>query len=141
MIRLHETNQVPRPIDGVFAYTSNFSNAAQRDPGVAESARTGHGPIGIGTAFKLRVKFGQCSIPITYVVREYDPPQRVVLEGKGHSVHARDDIAFAVTPHGTRITYTADISLLGASRIVEPWLKGALARLTGWTERARTRAR
>ena len=141
MIGLHETIDVPRSIDDVFAYTSDFGNAAQWDPGVAESARTGHGPIGIGTAFELQVKFGSPSIPMMYVVREYDPPKRVVLEGKGDSVHALDDIAFAVTPHGTRITYTADISLFGASRIVEPWLKGALARLTGWTERARTRAR
>jgi hypothetical protein len=78
---------------------------------------------------------------MTYIVREYDPPKRVVSEGNGESIHALDDIAFAVTPRGTRITYTADISLLGASRIVEPWLKGALARPTGWTERARIRAR
>jgi NAD(P)-dependent dehydrogenase (short-subunit alcohol dehydrogenase family) len=129
VIRLQETIEVPRAIDDVFAYTSNFSNAEQWDPGVAESVRTGRGPIGIGTAFELRVKFGPRSIPMTYVIREYDPPKRVVLEGRGDSVHARDDIAFAVTPRGTRITYTADISLLGASRIVEPALKGALDRV------------
>jgi NAD(P)-dependent dehydrogenase (short-subunit alcohol dehydrogenase family)/carbon monoxide dehydrogenase subunit G len=129
MIRLRETIEVPRAIDDVFAYTSNFSNAEQWDPGVAESARTGYGPIGIGTSFKLRVKFGPRLIPMTYVVREYDPPKRVVLEGIGDSVHALDDIALAVTPRGTRITYTADISLVGTSRIVEPALKGALDRV------------
>jgi carbon monoxide dehydrogenase subunit G len=129
MIRLHETVDVPRSIDEVFAYVSNFGNAAQWDPGVAESARTGPGPIGIGTEFKLRVKFGPRSIPMTYVVREYDPPQRVVSEGKGDSVHALDDIAFAGTPQGTRITYTADISLLGAFSLVEPLLKVPLDRV------------
>jgi len=129
MIRLHETIDVPRPIDDVFAYTSDFGNAAQWDPGVADSRKASPGPIGIGTTFKLRVKFGPRSIPMTYIVREYDPPKRVVLEGKGDSVHALDDIAFAVMPRGTRITYTAEISLLGASRIVEPWLKGVLDRV------------
>ncbi len=129
MIRLHETIDVPRPIDDVFAYVSDFCNAAQWDPGVADSRKASQGPIAIGTTFKLRVKFGPRSIPMTYVVREYDPPKRVVLEGEGDSVHALDDIAFAVTPRGTRITYTADISLLGASRIVEPWLTGALDRV------------
>ena len=63
MIRLQENIEVPRAIDDVSAYTSNFTNAEQWDPGVAESARTGQGPIGIGTAFKLRVKFGPRSIP------------------------------------------------------------------------------
>jgi hypothetical protein len=66
---------------------------------------------------------------MTYVVREYGPQKRVVLEGKGDSVHARDDIGFASTRGGTRITYTADISLLGASSVVEPFLKRALDRV------------
>ena len=129
MIRLREAIDVPRPIDEVFAYTSNFGNAAQWDPGVADSRKASTGPIGVGTTFKLQVKFGPRSIPMTYVVRTYDPPQRVQLEGKGGSVHALDNIGFAATPRGTRITYTADISLLGTSRIVEPLLNGALDRV------------
>lgn len=129
MIRLRETIDVPRPIGEVFAYTSNFGNAAQWDPGVEDSRRSGRGPIGIGTKFDLRVRFGPRSIPMTYVVREYDPPHRVLLEGHGDSVHALDDIGFLAEPRGTRITYTADISLLGASRIFEPLLKGALDRV------------
>jgi NAD(P)-dependent dehydrogenase (short-subunit alcohol dehydrogenase family)/carbon monoxide dehydrogenase subunit G len=126
MIRLRETIEVARPIDEVFSYVSNFSNAAQWDPGVADSRKASTGTIGIGTAFELRVRFGPRSIPMTYVVREYDPPKRVLLEGKGGSVHALDDIGFAATPRGTRITYTADISLLAAFSIVEPLLKGVL---------------
>lgn len=74
MIRLRETVEVPRPIDEVFAYASNFGNAEQWDPGVAESRKASHGPIGPGTAFGLKVRFGPRSIPMTYVVREYDPP-------------------------------------------------------------------
>jgi NAD(P)-dependent dehydrogenase (short-subunit alcohol dehydrogenase family) len=64
-----------------------------------------------------------------YAIREFDRPRRVLLEGKSDSVHALDDIGFAVTPRGTRITYTADISLLGAFSVVEPLLKGALDRV------------
>ncbi len=129
MIRLQETIEVPRPIDEVFAYASNFGNTAQWDPGVVASRKTGRGPVGVGTEFALRVRFGPGSIPMTYVVREYAPPQRVVLEGKGDSIHALDDIAFASTPGGTRITYTAEISMLGALRCAERWLKGALDRV------------
>jgi NAD(P)-dependent dehydrogenase (short-subunit alcohol dehydrogenase family)/carbon monoxide dehydrogenase subunit G len=126
MIRLRETIEVARPIDEVFAYVSNFGNAAQWDPGVAESRKASAGPVGVGTAFKLRVRFGPRSIPMEYAIREFDRPRRVLLEGKSDSVHALDDIGFVATPRGTRITYTADISLLGAFGIVEPLLKGAL---------------
>ncbi|MFO1324383.1 MAG: SDR family NAD(P)-dependent oxidoreductase [Burkholderiales bacterium] len=129
MIRLHETLDVPRPIDDVFAYVGNFANAAQWDPGVAESHKASPGPVAVGTQFDLRVRFGPRSIPMTYVVREYAPPSRIVLEGRSDSVHALDAIAFAPTAEGTRITYTVDISLQGALRHAERWLGGTLDRV------------
>lgn len=129
MTRLRETVEVPRPIDEVFCYVSNFANAAQWDPGVADSRKASAGAIGVGTVFRLRVRFGLRSIPMEYAIREFDRPHRVLLEGKGDSVHALDDIGFAVTSRGTRITYTADISLLGALSVIAPFLKGALDRV------------
>jgi NAD(P)-dependent dehydrogenase (short-subunit alcohol dehydrogenase family)/carbon monoxide dehydrogenase subunit G len=129
MITLRETIEVPRPVDDVFAYVSNFANAAQWDPGVAESTKTSPGRVGVGTVFSLSVRFGPRSIPMAYVIRVYEPPSRVVLEGTGDSVHALDDIAFAATPRGTRIIYTADITLRGAVGMLEPWLNGALDRV------------
>jgi len=78
------------------------------------------------TTFRLRVRFGPRSIPVPYVVREHDPPKRVVLEGNGDSVHTLDEIGFAAAPRGTRMTYTADISLPGVFGCIERWLKGTL---------------
>ena len=129
MISLREAIEVPRPVDDVFSYVSNFANAAQWDPGVAESTKTSPGRVGVGTVFSLRVRFGPRSIPMAYVIRVYEPLSRVVLEGTGGSVHALDDIEFAATPRGTRITYAADITLRGTVGRVEPWLKGALDRV------------
>jgi hypothetical protein len=54
MIRLHQTNDVARPIDDVFACTGRFSHAAQWDPDVADSRKSGRGPIRVGTVFELR---------------------------------------------------------------------------------------
>jgi dehydrogenase/reductase SDR family protein 12 len=129
MIRLQESIEVPRPIDEVFTYVSNFGNIAQWDPGVTESRKRSPGSVAVGTEFALRVRFGPRSIPMTYVVREHVPCERVVLEGTGDSIHALDDIAFASTPGGTRIIYRAKISMLGALRMVEPLLGGALDRV------------
>ena len=58
MINLRETIEVPRLVDDVFSYVSNFANAAQWDPGVAEATKTSPGRIGVGTVFNLRVRFG-----------------------------------------------------------------------------------
>jgi NAD(P)-dependent dehydrogenase (short-subunit alcohol dehydrogenase family)/carbon monoxide dehydrogenase subunit G len=126
MIRLQETIEVPRPVEDAFGYTSDFRNIAQWDPGVARSRKTSAGPVGVGTTFALTLRFGPRSIPMDYVVRDYEPPHRVVLEGKSESVHALDEIRFAATSTGTRIDYTADITLLGGLGRVEPLLKGTL---------------
>ncbi len=129
MIRLQETIDVPRPVDEAFAYVSQFGNAAQWDPGVAESRKTSAGPVGVGTEFALLVRFGPRRIPMAYVVREHAPPHRIVLEGHGDAVHAVDTIELASIPGGTRITYTAEISLKGAFSAAERWLGGVFDRV------------
>jgi len=126
VIRLQEAIEVARPVEEAFSYASDFSNIAQWDPGVAESRKTSPGAIGVGTTFALLIRFGPRRIPMDYTVTVYEPPHRVVLEGKSDSIHALDEIRFAATATGTRIDYTADISLLGAIGRVEPWMKGAL---------------
>jgi len=129
MIRLQETIEVPRPLADVFSYTSNFSHIAQWDPGITESTKLSPGPIGVGTRFQVIVKFGLSSTPMEYVITAYEPPDRVVLEGEGGSIHAVDTICFSATDEGTRIDYTADISLKGWTGYTEPFLHGVLNRV------------
>jgi NAD(P)-dependent dehydrogenase (short-subunit alcohol dehydrogenase family)/carbon monoxide dehydrogenase subunit G len=133
MIRLYETIDVDRPPDEAFAWTADFANIEQWDPGVAASRKTSAGAVGVGTTYVVDVRFGPRRIPMDYVIRVFDPPRRVVLEGRSASVHAIDDIRFEPVPvgnrTGTRITYTAEISLLGALARIEPWMKGTLGKV------------
>lgn len=129
MIRLQQTIDVPRPLQEVFDYTSNFSNIAQWDPGVAESSKLSPGTVGVGTEFRVVVKFGLMTTPMNYIIMVYEPASRVVLEGKGGSIHAIDDIRFAAGNGGTRITYTADLSFKGVMGRIEPLLSGVMNRV------------
>ena len=126
MIRLHETVEVPRPVEEAFAYTSDFANIEQWDPGVSASARLADGPVGPGSRFRLDVAFGPFTTPMEYVVTRFEPPRRVVLEGEGARIRAVDDIRFEPAPGGTRIDYTADLTFLGPSALVEPFLRSTL---------------
>ncbi|MEP7182465.1 MAG: SDR family NAD(P)-dependent oxidoreductase [Betaproteobacteria bacterium] len=126
MIRLHETIEVARPVEEAFFYASDFSNIVQWDPGVADSRKVSPGAVGIGTTFKVLLRFGPRRIPMDYVVRVYDLPHRVVVEGNSDSLHALDEIQFSAISGGTRISYTADISLLGTIACIEPLMKGTL---------------
>jgi len=110
MIRLQETIEAPRePLDA-FRYTSDFTHIEQWDPGIEESEKITPGPPHVGTAYRLVVRSGVVRIPMRYVIREYDPPRKVVLEGEGDRIHALDTIAFEPTEQGVRIVYTADLT-------------------------------
>jgi len=49
VIRLHETVEVPRPVEETFACTSDFANIEQWDPGISGSARLADEPVGPGS--------------------------------------------------------------------------------------------
>ena len=131
MIRLHEQITTETPIAEAFAYTADFNNLEDWDPGIAESAQIGEGPIGRGTQFEVLVAFGSRRIPMVYTITEFDPPHRVVLVGKGSTLTALDVITFAEGDHGTDITYTADLRFKGAMRWLAPFLGGVFKEVGG----------
>ena len=126
MTRLHEQIITQTPIEAAFTYVADFNNIEHWDPGVAESAQIGSGPIGVGTRFDLLVVFGNRRIPMVYTITEFDPPNRVVLVGDGSTLTAVDEITFAAVPQGTAITYTADLAFKGVMRFVAPLLGSVL---------------
>lgn len=129
MTTLHEIIEVPRPIDEAFRYTSDFGNIEQWDPGVNASEKLTPGPVNTGSEFRVVVGFGPSTTAMIYVVKLFEPPHRIVLEGSGGSIHAIDDIRFTPTGDGTRIDYTADITLSGVGGWVQPLMGGVLDRV------------
>jgi len=129
MKRLHETIEVPRRSADAFRYTANFGLIDQWDPGVTESEKLTPGVVAAGSRFRVIVKAGLGKSEMHYTITRFEPPHRVVLEGKGEGIHAVDDIRFEEAGDGTRIDYTADITLGGAAGKAEVLLGPFLERV------------
>ena len=129
MTRLKEHINVFRTPEEAFAYTADFSNIADWDPGVAESSSAEEGPVGEGSTFDLLVTFGSRRVPMQYRITEYEPSRRVVLVGEGDKIRAVDEITFAPTSDGTAITYVADLNFEGLMKWISPLLKPALRKV------------
>jgi len=127
--QLRESRLVAVPVEDAFDYTADFANIENWDPGVASSAPTTEGTIGLGTRFDLMVKFGSRETPMTYEITEYDRPNRVVLRGVGDKLTAIDDIRFAAVGGGTRVDYTADLEFSGLMRLLVPFMGGTLRKV------------
>jgi dehydrogenase/reductase SDR family protein 12 len=122
MTTLKETVTVDQDIEACFAYIAEFSNVAAWDPGVARSTRRGEGPVGVGSEFELDVVFGRKTVPMIYTVTEFDPPRRIVLDGRGKALDAVDTIELSPAGEGTRIDYTAELTFHNFVRFIEPLL-------------------
>ncbi|HET9722717.1 MAG TPA: SRPBCC family protein [Actinomycetota bacterium] len=125
---LQETLEVGRPLDEVFAFVGDFANTKDWDPGVASSRKVTDGPVGVGTRYAVDVLFGSRTLPMTYEITAWDPPNRVVLRGQGSTVTAVDDIRFEATERGTRVRYSADLRLKGLLKLAEPFMRGRFDR-------------
>lgn len=129
MTRLRFDITVPTPIDEAFAFVADFSNLPEWDPGAVSSAQTeGDGPE-LGAVYDLQFSFAGSEMPLTYRITDIDPPHRVVIEGDGARVSARDEIRFEDADGGTRIRYVADLTLKGALRIAQPLFRPLFTRL------------
>jgi carbon monoxide dehydrogenase subunit G len=128
-MRLQEQRSVNRPQAEVFAYTADFSNIENWDPGVTRSRKVGDEPVGPGTKFDLDVRFGASTIPMVYEISVYEPDERVVLIGKGDKLDAVDEIRFRTEGDQTIIDYSADLTFHNWIKYVVPVLAPMLKRV------------
>ena len=128
-MRLHEKRQIDRPLEEVFAFTADFANSEKWDPGVSSARRVGETPPGVGAKYDLMVKFGSREAPMTYEITGWEENRRVVLEGKGKTLRAVDDIRFERSEGGTLVDYTADLTFTNWMRFVAPLLSPTLRRV------------
>jgi hypothetical protein len=129
MPRLHETIQTTLPVDQAFDFIADFANCPAWDPNTVTSERIDARSPGVGARYRLGVRQRGAVVPMEYRVTAWEPGRRVVLEGTGSNVRATDEIRFEALAGGTRVDYTADISLTGWMRLVEPFAGGSFRRI------------
>jgi carbon monoxide dehydrogenase subunit G len=129
MARYTASVDTPRSPEEAFAYLSDFTNAAEWDPGTVESDRVGEGPLGEGAEFRLVAAFLGRKTTLTYRIAEYQPLRAVTFRGENATVVSLDRITFEPSDGGTRITYGAELTLKGALKVADPLLALAFKRV------------
>lgn len=129
MIRLSETAETKLSRHEAFDHIGDFGNIDKWDPGILSSTKVTDGDVGVGTAYDVVVSYRGRQMEMRYVITEYMPGHKIILEGRGARVHAVDVIDFVEENGGTLITYTADLSLTGLGRFFEPLLAGRLRQI------------
>ena len=127
-MKLVRTVVTDKPLGAVFDYLSDFSTTSDWDPGTISTERL-RGDGTVGTSYLNTSKFLGRTTRLTYVVEEFIDRRLIRLRGENKTVVAVDTMTFRVAPSGTEVTYTAQFSFKGLSRLVAPLLRPALNRL------------
>ena len=123
--RTVETNASPA---AVFAYLSDFTNTDEWDPGTVKTVKVS-GDGGVGTQYHNTSKFMGRETELTYEVVDHQPNSLFALRGENSSLVAQDRMEIAPTGSGSRVTYTADFTFKGISKLVAPLLAPAFKKL------------
>ena len=130
MARYTATLETPNARGDVAAYLTDFSTTQQWDPGVVEAERLDHGPVAIGSRFRVVARFLGRRAELTYEIVRHDPGELVTLRGQSATVVSLDTMRFSDTPDGgTRVSYEADLTLKAPLRALDPLLRLAFNRV------------
>jgi NAD(P)-dependent dehydrogenase (short-subunit alcohol dehydrogenase family) len=127
-MKLLKTVVVGKPLDAVFRYLSDFTTTTDWDPGTVTTVRR-HGNGGVGTTYLNTSTFLGRTTQLTYIVRELIPGKHIRLRGENKTVIAIDTLTFRSVAAGTEVTYAAEFTFKGPSRVIAPLLKPAFERL------------
>jgi carbon monoxide dehydrogenase subunit G len=123
MIRIERTVTVDRPVDEVAKYLSDFRTTSQWDPHTASCEREDTGPLGVGSRFVNKQKFGPVRSSYTYEVSEYEPGRGITLRSTSTIANLTDSMQFSGNEQRTTVTYVAQFEFKGIARSAEPVLK------------------
>ncbi len=117
------------PPERVFDYIADFSTNAEWDPGTESAERVGDGPVGMGTDFRLVVRFLGRRSRLTYRIVEFDRPNLVTFRAENGAAVSLDRVTIEPRGDGTVLTYDATISPKGLMKLADPLLGVALGKV------------
>jgi carbon monoxide dehydrogenase subunit G len=119
---------VQPPVDRVYAYLSDFTNAEEWDAGTVSCSML-QGDGGVGTTYANTSKFMGFETELTYELMELEPDRLVVLRGENSTVTSTDHMLVQPAEGGTEVLYTAEFEFKGLARLLEPVLRVPLEKL------------
>ncbi len=118
------------PIEKAFEYTVDFNNLAERHPEVDYSKQTSKGSVGEETTFDVEITSGKRKEKMHFVIKEYEPPYRAVLDGDGPTQRIVDEFIFTEVSEGTKISVTTDLTFKGSMKLIGVFIGPFLKRGT-----------
>ncbi len=125
-MRLEASAMINRPIEEVFAFSTDIGNLALWAGPVTEATQTSEGSPGVGTTSTRVTQLLGRRFESDYEVTEYQPNSRYVAKTTSGPVPIVETLSFEGSDGGTKVTIAGDLETTGFFKLAEP----ILARIT-----------
>jgi len=134
--RIDKSTDLDLPSERIFSYMRRWHTVSEWDPTVFAAHKLTPGAPDVGSRFAVILRWGWKRIPMTYTIRELEPPHLAVLAGKGEGFRAVDRIRLEPRPLGTRLSYAVEITFdQRHSPLADGIGRGFFDRYADWTIR------
>lgn len=128
MIHVEDSIVIDRPINEVFAYVSDLTNAPQWQTGLLEVRRTTTAPLGVGAQFTFVRKFLGRRLEATNEFTRYQTGEVVAFVTTSGPVSVEASYLFQTQGAGTQVTCRMQMKAEGFSRLAEPLIAASIRR-------------
>ena len=111
-----------------FAFMSEFENTSKWDPNTPVMDKITPGPVAVGHRYHAESEFRGKRQTLEYEVVELRDGH-IKLRGENKSVTAFDSVDVSPNGTGSVVKYTAEFSIKGPARVIQPLLKPAFMQL------------
>ena len=107
---------IDRPVEEVFAYLADFSNVPEWNYAIEETRQVSPGPVGVGAEYRQTRSLPRPSEE-TFVVIEYEPNQKLAIEGGLGPFFGTLSYELQSTASGTEVLNAADLEGQGVMKL------------------------
>jgi hypothetical protein len=122
MITVSGSVETKLSAEKAFAFMSEFENTSKWDPNTPVMDKITPGPVAVGHKYHAESEFRGKRQTLVYEVIELRDGH-IKLRGENKTVTAFDSIDVSPNGAGSVVRYTAEFSIKGPAKIVQPLLK------------------
>jgi len=126
MARIEESVEIKRPVDNVFAYTTDAKSWAKWQSIIPEAEQTSQGPVSVGTTFKGTSRMMGRSMKWTATATEYEPSRKFGKNITSGSMTIEQHNSYDPTEGGIKFTIVYDMKVGGLLKLFSPMLVSSM---------------
>jgi uncharacterized protein YndB with AHSA1/START domain len=130
MARIEESIEIKRPVDKVFAYTTDAKNWPKWQSVILEAEQTSQGPMNVGTTFKGVSRMMGRSMKWTAITTEYESNKKWGKNITCGNMAIEEHVTYNPIEGGTAFTILYDMKAGGFLKLLSPLMAGSMRKET-----------